>query len=57
MALLKQGLIAADLKQYGTPLYELETVLSTEPVIPVTTKESKTVEKITLIARELRTRE
>ena len=32
MALLKQGLIAADLKQYGTPLYELETVLSTEPV-------------------------
>ena len=32
-------------------------VLSTEPVIPVTTKESKTVENITLIARELRTRE
>ena len=32
MALLNQSLISADLKQYGTPLYELEAVLSTEPI-------------------------
>lgn len=32
MALLNKSLISADLKQYGTPLYELEAVLSTEPI-------------------------
>lgn len=32
MALLNASLISADLKQYGTPLYELEAVLSTEPI-------------------------
>ena len=32
MALLNASLLSSDLKQYGTPLYELEAVLSTEPI-------------------------
>lgn len=32
MALLNASLISADLKQYGTPLYELEAVVTNEPV-------------------------
>lgn len=32
MALLNQSLLSTDLKQYGTPLYELEAVVSNEPI-------------------------